>query len=181
MRLNNKFRLASYHADLVIVNKMDRANSDRLFEVEARVRTVNDHAEVIAAVHGNVSVEDIFDRASRRTLGSFKRVEKLSTDTTTPLRHQDVRSVSIEFDGACLRSKLLAAMTELMNEYGKRLFRFKGLVLTTSSDEFLVLQGVMGQLEPIEQTPRLNQANSRLVFIGQGLDAEAIRAKIFTP
>jgi G3E family GTPase len=69
-------------------------------------------------------------------------------------------------------------MTELMNEYGKRLFRFKGLVLTTSSDEFLVLQGVMGQLEPIEQTPRLNQATSRLVFIGQALDTEAIRAKI---
>jgi len=91
--------------------------------------------------------------------------------------HDDaVTSVGLEFERPFDESRLNKWMSTLLREQGNDIFRMKGILAMAGSDRRFVFQGVHMLFDgrpdrPWGDVPR----RSQVVFIGKGLDREALR------
>ncbi|MGK5498719.1 CobW family GTP-binding protein [Streptomyces sp. URMC 125] len=176
-------------ADLVVLNKADRIGGAERTALEEELRRLCRGAPVVPAVHGRVDPGLLFDRRERRDDGRGFR--QLSLDEVwAEVRdaghggdghdghlHAAYQSVEFTADGPMDPRRLMA----FLDDRPGGLYRIKGFVhfgVPGHRERFGVhavgrfLRFEPGPWEPGE--PRL----TRLVLIGSGIDAEAVRREL---
>jgi len=163
------------YADMILVNKTDLVDADRLAGLERRIRGINPLAVMRRTTGSAVDPYDLLE------LGGFdlSRARELSGgeedhDHAHGHDHEhedDISSVGVLLDGEIDLRKLDAWLGLLTSLNHENIYRFKGIANLRGESRRFVVQGVhalfSGQFG-VEwgQSPRA----SRFVFIGRGLD-----------
>jgi G3E family GTPase len=157
-------------ADTLVVTKADLADPA---PVERRLAALNPAAEVVEAAFGEVEPEVVLGRRDRdpRDL-SFAE---------TPHDHGGVHAFALFLDDQLDWAAFGVWLTMLLQARGEDLLRVKGL-LNVGGPGPLLLDGVQHVVHPPVHLPEWPDADrrSRIVFIGRGLEREAVEASLET-
>jgi G3E family GTPase len=163
-------------ADLIVLNKTDLVDGDTLDGLEERIGQINKVAKVHRTTNAGISIDRVVG------IKAFDLQQKLEIDPgfleEDPEDHEHdstVTSVGIDIPGDLDGQRLNSWISKLLQEKGPDIFRSKGVLSISGSDERFVFQAVhmlfTGEAErPWGDTPRRNQ----MVFIGRNLDREAL-------
>jgi G3E family GTPase len=178
-------------ADLVLLNKADLADAAMLAEAERAVQQLNPSAELRHAVHGDTPLAPLLDRGAFDIARLRVPAPRLGAVATGRPQHRyapvdagrhstDLASVSLSFDKPFERSRFLPWLQRLVTERGADLLRAKGIVAFDAEDRRFVFQAVHMTVDSGLNRPWApdEARESRLVFIGRGLDAAELRDEL---
>ncbi len=155
-------------ADTVLLNKADLVDAAGLAGAEAAISRANPEARLLRGVRCDVPLSDILDR------GAFDlaRMDVAGDGHAHHGHDHAIDCVSLRLDRPLERTRLLAWLQQLVIERGADLLRAKGIVDLAGSDRRFVFQGVHMMMDTdLAQPWQPGEArDSRLVFIGRGLD-----------
>ena len=160
-------------ADLVVLNKVDGVSAEELAKVQAMVREeLSPEVKVVQADHGRLPLDVL--------LGLSKAAEETIDQRTSHHDHDEDHDHD-EFDSfvielpAVNRDKLLAAVAQLVSEH--QILRVKGFADIPGKPMRWLLQGVGRRLEShFDRAWKPGEERrTRLVFIGQELNEQALR------
>ena len=165
-------------ADLVVINKTDLLNADELKALEKKIRTLlRPGVSIVTARHGELPAAVL----SGLGFAAEAAIEQIATHHDSHHEegrhhrhaHEDFDSVCLEFEFA--DEDIEARIGELIQQHS--LLRVKGFLALKNKPMRQVFQAVGPRIVRYfdrawraDETPR-----SRLVFIGQGLESEALR------
>ena len=174
-------------ADLVLLNKADLADAVMLAEAERAVQHVNPTVELQRSVHGDISLERLLDRGAfditrLRVPGPLLGAAPVGQRSHVYRppdagRHgKGVTSVALRFARPLERSRFLSWLQRLIAERGAELLRGKGIVAFEGEDRRFVFQAVHMTVDSgMDRAWARGEAReTRLVFIGRGLDADEL-------
>lgn len=172
-------------ADLVLLNKADLADAATLQAAQEAVARLNPTAEWLTAVQGDVPLERLLDRGafdiSRLELpGPWLDAAPTGRVPVAARHSTDIESVSIRLAAPLERSRFMPWLQRLIVERGADLLRAKGIVAFEGEPKRFVFQAVhMTVDEGLDRPWRDDEPReSRLVFIGRQLDADALRSEL---
>ena len=154
-------------ADRLVVTKTDLAEPG---ELERRLRRLNPTAEILEASFGDVEPGALFG-------GSERDLRDLAFDERS--HHDDVHACCLVFDEQLDWTAFGIWLTMLLQSRGEDVLRVKGL-LDVGGPGPLVLNGVQHVIHPpvhLDEWPDEDR-RSRIVFIGRGIDTEALEASL---
>ena len=160
-------------ADLVVLNKVDGVSAEELAKVLAMVREeLSPEVKVVQADHGRLPLDVL--------LGLSKAAEETIDQRTSHHDHDEDHDHD-EFDSFVIelpavdRDKLLAAVAQLVSEH--QILRVKGFADIPGKPMRWLLQGVGRRLEShFDRAWKPGEERrTRLVFIGQELNEQALR------
>lgn len=183
-------------ADLVLVNKMDLADAQAIAAAEAAVQRLNPSCELMFTSHCDVALDVLLERGAfdlsrlrvtepRLGLGTDKgsgkgdgavRYSPIGSGRHSP----DIDCVTLMLARPLERSRFHPWLQRLVLEQGAQLLRAKGIVALADSDQRFIFQAVHMTVDTKfaaaweEGVAR----ESRLVFIGRGLDEQALRREL---
>lgn len=164
-------------ADRILLNKIDLVTPDKLEIARSRIKAINSVADIIETQNSVVDVDRILH------IGAFdlNRVRDLDPRflDADPSEHQhdnSVSSVGFRFVGDIIRPALEGFISDLLENKGKDLYRFKGVLSIKGMDRRFVFQGVHmlfgGHFtDPWEEN---EVRENKFVFIGKDLDRDMI-------
>ena len=155
-------------ADTLVVTKTDLAPESGL---AARLAVLNPAARIIEASFGAVSPDDV--------LTPSPHPRETGSGDAPAYGHGDVRAVTVVLDDALDWAAFGIWLTMLLQARGSEIYRVKGL-LDVGQDGPVLLNGVQHVVHPpvhLDAWPD-DDRRSRLVFIGAGLDREALRRSL---
>jgi G3E family GTPase len=173
-------------ADLVLLNKSDLADPAEVERAKAAVARLNPTAQVLHTVSGDAPLQALLDRGafdlSRLQLpvarlgaaepGRAHRYAALGGG-----RHgRDVQAVALAFDEPFDSARFNAWLQRFIVEQGSRVLRAKGIVALAGTAQRFVFQAVHMTVDTCSGLPWRDDERrvSRVVFIGSGLDAQAL-------
>ncbi len=178
-------------ADLVLLNKADLADATMLLEAERAVQQINPTVELRRSVHGDIPLAQLLDRGAFDISRLRVPVHRLGAAPVGPRSHVyrppdagrhslDVSSVSLSFAQPLDRSRFMPWLQRLVTERGADLLRAKGIVAFDGQDRRFVFQAVHMTVDSGLDRPWAagEPRESRLVFIGRGLDADELRSEL---
>ncbi|MCI4666316.1 MAG: GTP-binding protein [Neomegalonema sp.] len=175
-------------ADLIILNKIDLADAERLAATKAKIATLNPHAQLIETTNSAAPIDALIDRAAF-DLDRLLAIEPgfLEEDPEDHEHDDTVGSVSLSSTTPLDARAFSEWMRALVREHGPSIFRSKGILAFSDSPKRYVFQGVhmvMDSQWGAEWRPD-EARESRLVFIGRNLQPamlkqgfEGCRAKV---
>ena len=166
-------------ADVVFITKADLASRADIEEVEARVKAINPAAARYAIARGEAPV-GAWQAASTREHRAAFGVRTVETPTFTgrQLHASDVHTFTIELPRVA-RDRLVRALIELGGRHRHALLRVKGLVRVSDDRRLQVVQGVAGELYPLQPLDAaVDDVISALVFIVTGDIEQAVRSEL---
>ena len=160
-------------ADVLVVTKVDVAEPDGL---ETRLRALNPGAEIVQAAFGEIEPGRLFDRphTDPRDVSVGER----------PAHEGGIRPFALVFEERLDWTAFGIWLTMLLQARGIDLLRVKGLLNVGGPDEEsrgpLLLNGVQHVVHPPEHLDAWpdDDHRSRIVFIGRGLDPEAVERSL---
>ncbi|MFJ3641189.1 CobW family GTP-binding protein [Streptomyces sp. NPDC090108] len=163
-------------ADLVVVNKLDRApDADRVLGL---VRSLTDRAAVVPATYGRVDPEFLFDcRPSEERVGqlSFDDLHEHGADDDGDAAHLHTGYDSLSFTSAVPMDP--RALMRFLDSRPEGLYRIKGYVgfgpYDTANRYAVHAVGRFLRFHP-EPWPTPGPRITQLVLIGAGIDADAL-------
>jgi G3E family GTPase len=179
-------------ADLVLLNKADLADPAMLAEAEGAVLRANPTAELRRSVHGDIPLESLLDRgafdiarlrlpAARLGATSIGRRPNAYAPIDTG-RHgaSGLICAALSLTQPLERSRFLAWLQRLVVERGADLLRAKGIVAFEGEARRFVFQAVHMTVDSgLDRAWAATEAReSRLIFIGRGLDEEELRLEL---
>lgn len=177
-------------ADRIVINKIDLATEEELRTLEARVRKINETAEMLRSCFAKIDVGRILGIGGFMPAPMVMQDRALSHICDESCDHEgehepdlghthdpSVGSVARVFDAPFDRARLLQWLARLAEERGEQLFRLKGIVAIAGDERRHVLQGVhrLIDLQPADAWGD-RPPSSKLVFIGRELDAARLDA-----
>jgi G3E family GTPase len=163
-------------ADKIVLNKIDLVDDGRLAYTEARLRGLNNQADVVRATFAAVDLDDVlgigaFDRSRRASVDDdfFEQGHVFDADP-------ELESVSIEIEGELDGDRVRAWLKSLVEERARDLYRVKGILAVAGEEARMILQGVHSIAELYPDVPWEGARRSRVVAIGRDLDAALLRA-----
>ena len=167
-------------ADRIMLNKIDLVDEEDLEVVEARIKSINNHAPIFRTENSLIDPKELIN------IGSFDLDRTLEMDPEfldTDAEHehdQRVTSTSARFEGDLNVNKLERWIGTLMRDKGEDLFRYKGVLSVKGMDEKFVFQGVhmlfSGDFsKDIGLWKEGETRECRFVFIGRNLDHKALQ------
>ena len=167
-------------ADRIMLNKIDLVDEEDLQVVEARIKSINNHAPIFRTENSLIEPKELIN------IGSFDLDRTLEMDPEfldTDAEHehdQRVTSTSARFVGDLNVNKLERWIGTLMRDKGEDLFRYKGVLSVKGMDEKFVFQGVhmlfSGDFsKDIGLWKEGETRECRFVFIGRNLDHKALQ------
>uniref|UniRef100_A0A2P2JNE6 COBW domain-containing protein 1-like isoform X2 n=2 Tax=Rhizophora mucronata TaxID=61149 RepID=A0A2P2JNE6_RHIMU len=181
------------YADRIILNKIDLVSEDELDKLTKRIMHINVMAPIKLAKYGSVDMDFVLgvggydlERINSEVLADNschgKHQHNIAQGHHEKHHHDHVHdttvsSVSIVFEGTVDLDEVDDWLERLVEEKGEDLYRMKGILSVTGSNQCYIFQGVHSTLdgcpgkawEPDEK--RIN----KLVFIGRNLDETALR------
>ena len=175
-------------ADLVLLNKADLADAAVLRDAEHEVSTLNPTAELLRCTQGDVPLASLLNRGAFDNGRLRLAAPRLGVPTPGRLlrkpdagRHSPgLASVSLRFVSPFERSRLLPWLQRLIAERGADVLRAKAIVALAGEERRFVLQAVHMTVDSgLDRAWAPGEAReSRLVFIGRGLDAAEIQSEL---
>jgi G3E family GTPase len=162
-------------ADVIVLNKRDLVDDARMETVRRRVREINSRAPLFGTAHGNLNPALVFDTGD--PAGLDPGVRKSVTGSAT----QEAQSTHPVHSEAGLWSRTLMLPAPLDRETFLRgmgllpetIFRVKGLVAFTDSDETILFQYVCGRFE-MSVFPKRGVNGRFLTFIGREKEPDGL-------
>jgi G3E family GTPase len=186
-------------ADQIVLNKTELVDEGQLDVIEARLRRINAAAPIYRAQRADVPLDRLlerggFDLARITSLEpAFLQEERTAADghvhdahcghdhaghpAADHLHDDGIASVSLQCQRPMDADAVNGWLQQLVAQQGAQILRLKGILAIAGEPRRLVVQGVHmlldggWQREWRPEEPR----TSRLVFIGRGLDAEALQ------
>lgn len=157
-------------ADRLLLSKTDLVTPDAQDALVQRLRQLNRRAPITPVHFGAVDLADILDIDAF----SLEVAEEIDPHFLAPLHHHhddDISSFVLEFKEAFSSIRLRFALGALIDRYGARMLRYKGVLNLDGHEDRVVLQGVhmLMALSLVEPWPPEGARNSTLVFIGERL------------
>ncbi|MDT3397115.1 GTP-binding protein [Streptomyces sp. B1866] len=169
-------------ADVVVVNKADRVAEAGLREVLETVRRLSPGTPVVAARHGRVDPDFLFDRP-RRAPGDSRYRQLSLADLCAPEDghdhgahlHAAYQSLAFDSDRPLHPRRLL----EFFETRPDGLYRVKGFVRLAGDARTFAVHAVGSFLRFQPRPPVPGEPDTtRLVLIGTGLDADALTRRL---
>jgi G3E family GTPase len=164
------------HADVLIVNKMDKIDQPTLNKIEQRLRAINSIAPIVSAQYGQVALNNVVD---------LKAYDDKSIDVrsfSTGWHDHRISTVSINLDRTTeeqehqLESWLQKLLWEPQG--GIEIHRVKGKLIRPDNT-VKIIQGVRETYEIIEIDDKAQENDQgKLVLIGKGLKEQQIRQNL---
>ena len=174
-----------------LLNKTDLTDAAALVEAERAVQQFNPSAELLLSVQGEVPIEQLLNRGAfdlaRLKLPSVRLGAAPAGPGSHLLRAPDegrhstgLTSVSLIFARPFEPSRFMPWLQRLVVERGADLLRAKGIVSFTGQDRRFVFQAVHMTVDSgLDRAWAATEAReSRLVFIGRGLDTDELRGEL---
>ncbi|MEM7188418.1 MAG: GTP-binding protein [Pseudomonadota bacterium] len=158
-------------ADVVLLNKTDLVDIDRLGGVEDRIRRINPYAKIIRTERCGASLDELIGLNAF----SLNRVLLVEPDFLTSGHHHhhddDITSISLVSAEPLDMEKFHEWFGELLRTKGQDILRSKGILDLKGEDSRYVMQGVHMLMDgaPMGSWPSEDRC-SRLVFIGRNLE-----------
>ena len=178
-------------ADLVLLNKADLADAAMLSEAERAVQRINPTAELRRSVQGDIPLARLLDRGAFDITRLRVPAPRFGAAPTGPRSHvylppdagrhsTGIASVSLSFARPLERSRFMAWLQRLVTERGADLLRAKGIVDLEGQDRRFVFQAVHMTVDSgLDRSWAEGETReTRLVFIGRGLDADELRDEL---
>jgi G3E family GTPase len=176
-------------ADQILLNKTDLADEAALAALERQLRRINPLAPIYRTQHSGVPLAQVLGRGGfelDRIVAlepGFLQPAHVHDEHCTHEHHDHVHDSGIDSVSLTSPRPMDAAsverwLTELCATQGPNILRAKGIIDVAGDRRRLVFQAVHMILEGDWQRPWRDdeERRSRLVFIGRGLDAAALRA-----
>ena len=158
-------------ADVVLLNKTDLVNTDRIGGVEDRIRRINPYAKIIKTERCGASLDEVIGLDSF----SLDRVLEVEPDFLTSdhdhEHDEDITSTSLVSDVPLDSTKFQNWFSGILQTHGVDILRSKGILEFKGDDDRFVFQGVHMLMDgaPLGTWPE-GERTSRIVFIGRNLE-----------
>ena len=168
-------------ADRLIVTKTDLAAPDEVAALRLRLSRLNPQATVTEAVQGAVDADLLLrqDRVDPQVPAATRPwlAQSVAAEDTENRPHGAIRSFCLTADEPVPWSAFGLWFSLLVHRHGARLLRVKGLLDVPGSETPVAVHAVQHVIHAPEHLPAwpAGERQSRIVFIVEGLDPEAIR------
>lgn len=155
-------------ADVLVITKSDLATAGEVAKLRNRLAALNPVAELCIASEADVGE---FLRPA------VWRPSDLFVEQQSDVHGNGVQSLSMVIDDVVDWTAFGIWLTALLNRHGDRIFRVKGILNVAGEERPVAIHGVQRLVHPpvhMSGWPD-DSRQSRLVFIFEGLDPEAIR------
>lgn len=156
-------------ADRLVLTKTDIADPAAVERLEERLQALNPVAPVLRVSFGRVSPRVLLGRSR----------QDVRARQASPLRHGDVRAMSLTFDRPLDWTAFGVWLTMLLQSRGQDVLRVKGL-LDVGLDGPVLLNAVQHVVHPPEHLPAWPDGDrrSRLVVIARGIEPDALETSL---
>lgn len=165
-------------ADRLLLSKTDLVEADVVDALRERLARINGRAQIRVVEHGRIDLAELLDvrgfnlnpdlgLSPRPTLRPVLKPETPDRISTLVLRTEKPLDID----------RLSDFMNELLEEHGKQLLRYKGVLNIAGEDRRLVFQGVL-KLYGFDWDAEWKEGEAResvMVFIGDELPQDSIR------
>ncbi|MBM64965.1 MAG: cobalamin biosynthesis protein CobW [Myxococcales bacterium] len=163
------------YADMVILNKMDRMTDQGLEAVEIEIGKINPLARILRAQFGQVDVSDVLEMGGAAGGMGLGSVDTMTTDSH--VHDEAIRAVGLEAQGNVDLDALDLWLGRLVRRQEGAVLRMKGMIAVADQPRAFVFNGVRDVVDVKPDRLWIDDKRScRLVFIGKGLDAEALQS-----
>ena len=159
-------------ADVVLLNKTDLVEADRLERIEARIRKINPYTKIIRTTHCVAPLDEVLGLNAF----SLDRVLEVEPDFLTSEHDHDhdddVTSVSFVSETPLDLDRFQQWFGQLLQQRGQDILRSKGILDFSGHGDRYVFQGVHMLMDgsPMGPWPEGRPRVSRVVFIGRDLE-----------
>ncbi|GMI57125.1 hypothetical protein TeGR_g10996, partial [Tetraparma gracilis] len=129
-------------ADRILVNKTDLVEEEDLVAIEERLRSINATADIIRCHQSRAEPKNLIgikafslERAENVSEGAFLTSHRTKHDA-------NVSSVAFKFEGFLNMHKLQELISDLLENKGADLYRYKGVLNIAGMNQKFVFQGV---------------------------------------
>ncbi|MBD1588006.1 GTPase [Pseudomonas typographi] len=163
-------------ADRLLVSKTDLVSAEAFAALSERLRRINSRAPVRVVEQGEIDLAEFLDIRGFNLnvdLGSGLSLQPMRKGTST----DRIRSMVLRTDKALNIDALSAFMNQLLEDHGRQLLRYKGVLNIEGEARRLVFQGVL-KLYGFDWDRAWDDDEPResvLVFIADNLPEQAIR------
>ncbi|MFY0615391.1 MAG: GTP-binding protein [Hyphomicrobiaceae bacterium] len=160
-------------ADIVMLNKTDLVDAEKLTIVEDKIRSLNKFAKIHHTTRAGIDLDKVLARGSFDLKRLLEIEPGLMEEDPEDHEHDDtITSVSLKTDKPIAPDKFSAWMREFVQERGVDILRTKGILALAGHEQRYVFQGVHMVMDSDWGQPWKadEKRASRLVFIGRNLD-----------
>ncbi|VVP41729.1 putative GTP-binding protein YjiA [Pseudomonas fluorescens] len=164
-------------ADRLLVSKTDLVDEATFNALSERLTRINRRAPVRVVEHGNIDLAELLDVRGFNLNADLGGGLSLRPVTNAPSIDR-ISSLVLRTDQPLDIDQLSEFMNELLEEHGKQLLRYKGVLSIAGEDRRLVFQGVL-KLYGFDWDTEWAEGEARdsvIVFIADDLPEEKIRA-----
>ncbi len=165
-------------ADRLLVSKRDLVDDAAFDALSARLTRINRRAPIRVVEHGQIDLAELLDVRGfnlNADLGAGLTLRPLAPASNSIDR---ISSLVLRTDAPLDIDKLSEFMNELLEEHGKQLLRYKGVLNIAGEPRRMVFQGVL-KLYGFDWDTEWEEGEKResvIVFIADELPEEKIRA-----
>ena len=164
-------------ADRILVSKTDLVTIDEVRALEQRLKRMNARAPIQVAHFGQAPIDQVLDIRGF----NLNAILEIEPDFLTDVTHEhddDVSSFVFRAERPFHDQRLEEFFAAILQVYGPKLMRYKGVIAVADHDRRVVLQGVHMLMDSNFGQPWRDgdKRTSKLVFIGRNLDREALVA-----
>ncbi|MBA4266348.1 MAG: cobalamin biosynthesis protein CobW [Comamonadaceae bacterium] len=164
-------------ADRILVTKTDLATPRELTDLKARLMRMNPRAPIIEVRHGQARIDELLDIRGF----NLNAILEIEPEFLTDVSHEhddDVTSFVFRESRPLDLAHLDEFLGTIVQVYGTKLMRYKGVLNIQDVDRRVVFQGVhmlMGHDEGAPWGPD-EQRETRMVFIGRDMPKDVLLA-----
>ena len=162
-------------ADRILITKTDVVQPDEVAKLRQRLVRMNPRAKIGEARHGVAAIEDLLDIRGF----NLHAILEIEPDFLTDVDHEhddDVSSFVFREDKPLDLDRVEDFLGGIVQVYGTRLMRYKGVLNIKGMKQRVVLQGVhmlMGSEEGSPWKPG-EKRESKMVFIGRDMPRDVL-------
>ena len=162
-------------ADRILITKTDLVQPDEVAQLRQRLVRMNPRAKIGEARHGVAAIEDLLDIRGF----NLHAILEIEPDFLTDVDHEhddDVSSFVFREDKPLDLDRVEDFLGGIVQVYGTRLMRYKGVLNIKGMKQRVVLQGVhmlMGSEEGSPWKPG-EKRESKMVFIGRDMPRDVL-------
>ena len=164
-------------ADYALLNKTDLVDEAQLLKVEALIRKLNPHCQIVRTNHSQANIKELLD------MHAFDLDKKLAADPEflNEMRnrhHHDINSYSYSYDRPFVIEKLEHFVAQMSEK--EQIYRSKGFLSIAGNPRRAIFHGVNNRFTLLWDRlwEKDEKRGSQLVFIGKDLNEAKIRREL---